>query len=92
VTSPGERYGKSIYIFRLGISPGEGRNPMTDDKKNSREPDRSRVSGSEDYEVRDFAEKHGISAAEARDLIKRHGNDREALMAAVRAKGVNRSA
>ncbi len=65
---------------------------MTDDKKNRREPDRSRVSGSDDYEVRHFAEKHGISAAEARDLIKRHGNDREALMAAVRATGVNRSA
>jgi hypothetical protein len=65
---------------------------MADDKTNRGEPDRSRVSGSEDYEVRDFAEKHGISPDEARDLIKKHGNDREALMAAVQAKGVNRSA
>jgi hypothetical protein len=52
---------------------------MPDDKANRGEPDRSRVSGSETYEVNFFAEKHGISAAQARDLIKRHGNDRETL-------------
>jgi hypothetical protein len=52
---------------------------MPDDKANRGEPDRSRISGSETYEVNFFAEKHGISAAQARDLIKRHGNDRETL-------------
>lgn len=52
---------------------------MADDKSNVGEPDRSRVSGSEDYEVSYFAEKHGISAEQARELIKRHGNDRDTL-------------
>lgn len=57
---------------------------MADSKQNVGEPDRSRVSGSEDYEVRYFADKHGISMDAARELIERHGNDREALEAAVR--------
>jgi hypothetical protein len=65
---------------------------MADDKKNTGEPDRSRVSGSEDYEIRDFAQKYGISSAEARELIRKHGNDRKALIAAVQENGVNRSA
>jgi hypothetical protein len=52
---------------------------MADDKRNVGEPDRSRVSGSEDYEVSYFAQKHGISAEQARELIERHGNNRETL-------------
>ena len=52
---------------------------MADDKSNVGEPDRSRVSGSEAYEVSYFAQKHGISAEQARELIERHGNDRETL-------------
>jgi len=55
---------------------------MADNKQNAGEPDRSRVSGSEDYEVRYFAEKHGISMDQARDLIAKHGNQREELDAA----------
>lgn len=57
---------------------------MADDKQNVGEPDRSRVSGSEDYEVRYFADRHGLSLDQARDLIARHGNDRGALDAAAR--------
>ncbi len=61
---------------------------MSDDKNNVGEPDRSRVSGSEDYEVQHFAQKHGITAEQARELIERHGNDREILdKAAERLKG-----
>lgn len=52
---------------------------MADDKNNVGEPDRSRVSGSEPYEVAYFAQKHGISSEQARELIERHGNDRETL-------------
>lgn len=52
---------------------------MSDDKTNRGEPDRSRVSGSEPYEVRYFAEKHGLSMDQARDLIERVGPDRERL-------------
>jgi len=52
---------------------------MSDDKTNRGEPDRSRVSGSEDYEVQYFAEKHGISVDQARGLIAMHGNNRDVL-------------
>ena len=52
---------------------------MADDKANVGEPDRSRVSGSEGYEVRYFAGKHGITAEQARELISKHGNDRDTL-------------
>jgi hypothetical protein len=52
---------------------------MADDKSHIGEPDRGRVSGSEGYEVRYFAEKHGISMDQARDLINRVGNNREEL-------------
>ena len=61
---------------------------MADDKSNRGEPDRSRVSGSEGYEVRYFAEKHGISTEQAEQLIRQHGNDRDELDAAAkRLKG-----
>ncbi|MFC5068824.1 DUF3606 domain-containing protein [Flaviflagellibacter deserti] len=55
---------------------------MADDKTKPGEPDRSRVSGSEDYEVHDFAEAAGITNDQARELIRQHGPDREKLMAA----------
>lgn len=61
---------------------------MSDDKRNVGQADRSRVSGSEDYEVEHFAEANGISPEQVRQLIKDHGNDREALTAAAaRLKG-----
>ncbi len=52
---------------------------MADDKNNRGRPDRSRVSGSEDYEVQYFAKENGITAEQTRALIKAHGNDRETL-------------
>jgi hypothetical protein len=52
---------------------------MPDDKTKVGEPDRSRVSRDQDYEVRQLAEKHGLSAQQARDLIARHGSNREKL-------------
>ena len=52
---------------------------MSDDKTNRGEPDRSRVAGEEPYELEYFANKHGITTDQARDLIKKHGNDRAAL-------------
>ena len=54
-----------------------GDNP---DKRGS--GDRSRVAGGQDYEVEYFAQKHGITAEQARNLIKEIGNDREKLDAA----------
>jgi hypothetical protein len=43
-----------------------------------------------ELEIRDIAEVGGISMEEARQLVKEHGNDRETLMAAVRAKDTHR--
>lgn len=58
---------------------------MADDKSKVGEPDRSRVSVSEDYEVQHFAKEHGMTIEEVRDLISRFGNDRERLEDAVKA-------
>ena len=52
---------------------------MADDKSKRGGSDRDRVAAGEDYEVEHFAKKHGISAEQARELIKRHGNVRETL-------------
>jgi len=52
---------------------------MSDNKSSQDGRDRSRVAGDQPYEVQYFAEKHGISVEKARELIERHGNDREAL-------------
>ena len=52
---------------------------MADNPQQQDNRDRSRVSGSEDYEIRYFADENGISMDQARELISRHGNDRETL-------------
>ena len=52
---------------------------MADDKTHIGEPDRSRVSGDQDYEVSYLSEKFGLSADEVRQLIKRVGNDSQKL-------------
>ena len=52
---------------------------MADNKQNVGEPDRSRVSGSEDYELDHVAQKHGISRDQVRELVERFGNDREVI-------------
>ena len=44
-----------------------------------RRQDTARVSGSQGYEVGYFARKHGITAQQARDLIKKVGNVRSKL-------------
>lgn len=56
---------------------------MTDDKDFIGGQDRSQVAAGEDYEVRHFAEKHDLSPDQVRALIAEHGNDREALEAAI---------
>jgi hypothetical protein len=54
---------------------------MADDKSKRGKQDRSRVSGGQDYEVRDFAKKHGITQEQAKELIRKHGSDRKKLEA-----------
>ena len=55
---------------------------MVDDKSKRGGQDRARVSAEQGYEVSYFAKKHGITAEQARDLIKRVGPNREKLNAA----------
>jgi len=56
------------------------------DNKNKQGRDRDLVAGDEEYEVRYFADKHGISIEQAEKLIEQHGNSREKLDEA--AKGL----
>ena len=55
---------------------------MADDKSNVGAADRRTVAAGVGYEVSYFASKHGITSEEARELIDRVGNNREALDAA----------
>ena len=57
---------------------------MSDDTKDRGAQDRSRVAGDQEYEVRYFADKHGITLEQAQQLIDRHGNSREKLDEAAR--------
>ena len=52
---------------------------MSDNKDMVGGPDRARVAGGEDYEVSDFARRHGVTSDEVREMIARVGNSREAL-------------
>jgi glycerol-3-phosphate dehydrogenase len=53
---------------------------MADDKSKTDNRDRLRVAGGEDYEIAYLVQKAGITREQARELIKRYGNDRETLM------------
>jgi len=59
---------------------------MADNKHSTGKQDPNQVSGSQDYEVRDFAKAAGITVEKAHELIKKHGNDRKTLMAAAKAE------
>jgi hypothetical protein len=52
---------------------------MADNKDHIGEPERSRVAGSEEYEIRHFAEAIGLDVEKVRKLIERHGADRATL-------------
>lgn len=57
---------------------------MADSKRNRGEPDRSRINSHEDYEVRYWSRKFGVSAKELRDAVKRVGTSSDAVKAALR--------
>ncbi len=57
---------------------------MSDDPNIRGPQDRARVAGGQEYEVRYFADKHGITIEQAQQLIEEHGNSREKLDAAAR--------
>jgi hypothetical protein len=50
---------------------------MSDDKSKAGGQDRKRISLSEDYEVRDWAEKFGVSEDELRRAVEKVGNQAE---------------
>jgi Protein of unknown function (DUF3606) len=52
---------------------------MADTKFNRGEPDRSKASGDQDYEVGYLARRHGLTEKQARALIDRVGNNRAKL-------------
>ena len=52
---------------------------MTDDKSKRDFRDRNKVSGDEGYEVEHFARENGITVEQTRELILKHGNNREIL-------------
>jgi len=52
---------------------------MADDKNKQDGRDRSRVSGSEDYELQHIAEKLNVSTEEVRKAIEQVGNSREKI-------------
>ncbi|ESX77965.1 MULTISPECIES: DUF3606 domain-containing protein [unclassified Mesorhizobium] len=52
---------------------------MADDKSKRDFRDRDRVSADEDYEVEYFATKTGITPQQVKELIAKHGNQRETL-------------
>jgi len=52
---------------------------MTDDPKKKRAQDRSRISTSEDYEVRYWSKKLGVSPDELKAAVKKVGNSAAAV-------------
>ena len=58
---------------------------MADNKNKIDKRDRSRVAGEQDYEVQYLTKQTGISADQAREIIRAYGNDRETILKAARA-------
>ncbi len=52
---------------------------MTDDKTKRDARDGTRVAGGQDFEVQFFAQQHGISMEQARNLIAKFGANRQVL-------------
>lgn len=52
---------------------------MADDRSNRGSPDRNRINVSEDYEVRDWAKKLGVSEDELRQAVAKVGDRADAV-------------
>lgn len=59
---------------------------MSDDKTKSGGQDRKRISLREDYEVRDWSQKFGVTADELRAAVQAVGNDAAAVEAHLKGK------
>ena len=60
---------------------------MSDDKSKVGDGDRQRISLSEDYEVRDWADKFGVSQEELRASVGRVGNMADDVEKDLRGRG-----
>jgi hypothetical protein len=58
---------------------------MSDDKTKAGGQDRSRISLSEDYEVRDWSKKFGVTPDELKAAVKTVGNEAAAVEAHLKA-------
>jgi hypothetical protein len=61
---------------------------MPDDKSKRDFRDGDRVAGEGEYEVGYFAGKFGLTIPQVRELIAKHGNDREAVECEAKTLGV----
>jgi len=59
---------------------------MSDDKTKTGGQDRTRISLSEDYEVRDWSKKFGVTADQLKAAVKAVGNDAKAVEAQLKGK------
>lgn len=59
---------------------------MSDDKTQIGNPDRQRISLSENYEVRDWAEKFGVTEEELRRAVEKVGNQASDVEEELRAR------
>jgi hypothetical protein len=59
---------------------------MSDDKSKTGGQDRKRINTSEDYEVRDWAKKFGVTPDELKAAVKAAGNEAAAVEAHLKSK------
>ena len=59
---------------------------MSDDKTKSGRQDRARINLGEDYEVRDWTKKFGVTADELKSAVKAVGNDAQAVESFLKGK------
>lgn len=60
---------------------------MSDDKSNSGKADRARINVNEDYELRDWSQRLGVSPDELREVVKAVGTSAEAVRKHLADKG-----
>ena len=71
-----------MFVRKYGPS-SQWRTEMADNKGNRGKADRARVSGSQASEVYYVARKYGVTADSVRKVIKRVGNSRKKVYAAL---------
>ncbi len=57
----------------------QGESTMSDDKSKIGNPDRQRISLNEDYEVRDWSKKFGVTPERLKAAVQKVGNQADAV-------------